>query len=348
MELVTEPDIDLPRDAKNFAQELQLILRYLDVSEANMEKGQMRCEVNISLTKEKDAKIKNKLGTKVEIKNLNSFRVVEEAIKYEIKRQTEVLEKGEKVIQETRGWDDNKKLTISQRKKEEAHDYRYFPEPDLPPLETSDFKNQALKEIPELPSQRRKRLKEEYNLSDKDIELFVVYKNLGEYFEKVMSEFRNWVKEDDCKEKVDKKEFLELVKLCSNYITTDLQGLLKGASVCDKSFLITPENFAELITLIYKKKISSKLAKIILGEMFKAGADPSHIIKENGLSQMTDQKELNKIIEKVISVNEKAFSDFKGGKANAMQFLIGQVMALTKGKAAPDLISKILKQILEN
>jgi len=341
MELVTEPDLNSAKEARKFAEELRLILRYLRVSDADMEKGQMRVEVNISLSKDKN------MGTKVEIKNLNSFKIVEKAIDYEIERQTEVLDKGKKVVQETRGWDETKGITVSQREKEEAHDYRYFPEPDLPTLHLDKKFIQEIKaEIPELPQKRRGRLAQEYNLGEKAIEIFTFYKDLGEYFEKVMSELRNWIKETEMKREVKKDEFLKLTKLATNYIITDLQGLLKGASVVGEDFLITPENFAEFVTLIYKGRISSKIAKTVLEEMFKTGADPSHIIEEKGLTQVTDTGEIEKIIKEVISKNPKAIEDYKKGKENALQFLVGQVMAATRGRAKPDSVQKLLKKLL--
>jgi len=333
MELVTEPDINSAKETRKFAEELQLILRYLDVSSADMEKGQLRVEVNISL-----AKKEGELGTKVEIKNLNSFRVVERSIDYEIERQTKILNSGKKIIQETRGWEDIKGVTIGQREKEEAHDYRYFPEPDLPPLHiTSKTILEIKAEIPELPQKRRERLKREYGLDEKSIEIFVFNKDLGEYFEKVVSEFDP---------RLPREKLSNLIKLSTNYLTTDLQGLLKGASVIGEDFLITPENFAEFIALIYEGKISSKIAKMILEEMFKTGADPSHIIEEKGLIQIIDEAEIEKIVKKVISKNQKAVSDFKKGKKTALQFLIGQVMAETKGKANPEIVKKILKKLL--
>jgi aspartyl-tRNA(Asn)/glutamyl-tRNA(Gln) amidotransferase subunit B len=299
-----------------------------------MEKGQMRVEVNISLSKKKGV-----LGTKVEIKNLNSFRSVERAIEYETKRQTELLKKGEKIIQATRGWDDVKGITVSQREKEEAQDYRYFPEPDLPPLHFTKKEVAEIRaEIPELPQQKRERLKREYELDEKSTEIFVYNKDLGEYFEKVISEFPP---------NLPREKLLKLIKLATNYLITDLQGLLKGASVTGEDFLITPENFAEFITLIYEGKISSKIAKMVLEEMFSTGADPSHIIEEKGLVQITDEAEIEKIIKEVISQNKKAVEDFKKGKANALQFLIGQIMAQTKGKANPKLVNKILKESLD-
>ncbi|NCO80193.1 Asp-tRNA(Asn)/Glu-tRNA(Gln) amidotransferase subunit GatB [bacterium] len=350
MELATEPDITSAKEARKFAEELQLILRYLDVSEADMEKGEFRVEANISLR----LQTTDKLGTKVEIKNLNSFRAVEKALDYEIERQTKVLKAGKKIIQETRGWldeitassrrvagarvDDVKGVTVSQREKEEAHDYRYFPEPDLPPLHnTKEFVNKIRAEIPELSRQRRERLAKEYKLDKKSIEVFVQNKDFGEYFEKVISELPP---------KIPKNQLPRLIKLATNYLITDLQGLLKGASVTGEDFLITAENFAEFITLIEEGKISSKIAKMVLSEMFSTGADPSHIIEEKGLSQITDEAEIEKIIKEVISKNPKAVEDFKKGKENAFQYLIGQIMAKTRGKANPQIVKDILSKTL--
>ncbi len=333
MELVTEPDIHSTEEAKRFAEELQLILRYLDVSHGDMEKGQMRIEVNISLSDSE------KLGTKVEIKNLNSFRAIEKSIEYEIKRQTKILESGKKVGQETRGWDSIKEVTKSQREKESAHDYRYFPEPDLPPIEWNEKDIQGIRaELPELPEQKRKRLEREYELSEKEIEVFVINKELGEYFEKVISELDP---------NMSNQQLLKAIKLSSNYLISDLLGLLKGLSVESERFLITPENFAELIALIYKGTVSSKIAKAILLEMFKTGADPSHIIEEKGLSQITDESEIEKAAQRVIAQNQKAIEDFKKGKENAIQFLVGQVMIQTRGKAHPEAVKEILQRLLK-
>jgi aspartyl-tRNA(Asn)/glutamyl-tRNA(Gln) amidotransferase subunit B len=335
MELVTEPDIESPKEARKFAEELQLILRYLEVSDADMEKGEMRVEANISVSEKKDT-----FGTKVEIKNLNSFKAVEKALEYEIERQRKVLESGKKVIQETRGWDPAREITFPQREKEEAQDYRYFPEPDLPPLEiTQEMIEKIRAEIPELPQQKRKRLKREYGLDEKSIEIFVKDKDFGEYFEKVVSEFDP---------NLPREKLSRLIKLATNYLTTDLLGLLKGASVKGEDFLITPENFAEFITLIEEGKISSKIAKIVLEEMFKTGADPSQIIEEKGLVLITNEKEIEKIAHQVVSENQKAVSDFKRGKEAALQFLIGQVMAKTKGKVNPKLAREILLKILKS
>ncbi len=341
MELVTEPDLTSGEESYNFAQQLQLIFRYLGVSDANMEKGQMRVEANISISASKE------LGTKVEIKNLNSFKVVRKAIEYEIKRQSQVLDRGEKVIQETRGWDEKKQITVSQRTKEQAHDYRYFPEPDLPGLNFEKKYIQDIQaEIPELPQNRRIRFKDEYGLKESDIEIFVSNKDLGEYFEQVVSEFQEWLKSEDNKD-IGEKGYKDLAQIASNYILSDLLGLLEGMSVKDRKFLITPENFAEFVFLLYKKEMTSRISKIVLKEMFEKGTDPSDIIKKMGLTKIENKEELGKIIEEVISQNLKAVKDFKEGKEEALQFLIGQAMARTKGKASPDMLKQLFTKALE-
>jgi len=350
MELVTEPDIESAKEAREFARQLQLILRYLEVSQANMEKGQMRVEVNISLrkTEHQSLNVKSGLGTKVEIKNLNSLRAVEKAIEYEIKRQSEILAKGQKIIQETRGWDEKKEITSSQRRKEEAHDYRYFPEPDLPPLKfDKEFLEKIKAKIPELPQQRRERFQREYQLSEKEIELYIYQKELGEFFEKVMSELRNWIKEKRFQDRLKESEFKNLAKITSNYIASDLQGLLAGKLVSSPDFKITPENFAEFCSMIYLKEISSKIAKTLLVEMFRTGKDPSQIIEEKELKQITDSQELEKIIKEVMEKNPQPVDDYRKGKEAALQFLVGQVMKETKGKASPEIANKILKKLLE-
>ena len=338
MELVSEPDIKSGDQAKKFAEEFQTILRYLKISDADMEKGQMRVEVNISLNKAGE-----KFGTKVEIKNLNSFRSVEKSIDYEIKRQSEILGEGGKIIQETRGWNDVQEKTVSQREKEEAHDYRYFPEPDLPPLVfTKEEIERIKKEISELPEQRRKRFKKEYLLEDREIDFFIQNKDLGEYFEKISSEIGVWTKDRG----IAQNESKNVLKLSANYIINDLQGLLKGISVGGEDFLITPENFAEFTTYIYEGAISSGSAKIILSEMFSTGKDPSDIIKEKDLGQVSEIGELEMIAKKIIEENPQAVDDYKKGKGNASQFLTGKAMAATKGKANPQTLQELFKNLL--
>ncbi|MDO8601063.1 MAG: Asp-tRNA(Asn)/Glu-tRNA(Gln) amidotransferase subunit GatB [bacterium] len=328
MELVTEPDIASAAQAKKFAEELHLIMHYLDVSDADMEKGEMRVEVNISLSSDK------KLGTKTEIKNLNSFRSVERAIDYEIKRQTELLEKGEKIIQETRGWDDAKGVTFSQREKEEAHDYRYFPEPDLPPLNHSkEFISKIKAEMPELPEHRQNRFKKEYKLDEKSIEIFVYNKNLGEYFETVVKELASDLGDED-KSSSSPFAIAQVVKLASDFlINTEV-----------KNYKIPPKNFSQLITLIKDKKISNTAAKEILPEI--VNNDPAKVIKERGLEQVSDEAEIEKIAKEVIFQNQKVVEDYKKGKTNALQFLTGQIMAKTKGKANPRIVNMLLKDLL--
>jgi aspartyl-tRNA(Asn)/glutamyl-tRNA(Gln) amidotransferase subunit B len=334
MELVTEPDIRSAEEVKQFTKELQLILRYLGVSDADMEKGQMRVELNLSLSRREE-----ELGTKVEIKNINSTASVISATEYEIERQTKVLESGKKIVQETRGWDDARGITVSQREKEEAFDYRYFPEPDLPPLSFKKEEIDKIKQIiPELPHQKRKRFKREYELDEKSIDILVYNKRLGDYFEKVISELEPRLKPE---------KLSNLTKLASNYLISDLQGLLKGVLISSNKFLITPENFAEFIGLIYYGKISSKIAKIVLEEMFKTGADPSNVIETKGLILIDDEAEIDKIAREVISKNPKAVSDFRQKKENAIQFLIGQVMKETKGRASPQLVKEMLIKIID-
>ncbi len=349
MELVTEPDISSGAKAKKFCRELQLIFKYLGVSDADMEKGQMRCEVNISLSQKSKVK-SQKLGTKVEIKNLNSFKSVEKSIAYEIKRQSELLKKGEKILQETRGWDENKGKSFSQRAKEEANDYRYFPEPDLPPLEITalgtDFKNS----IPELPAEKRKRFSKEYKLPEQDIEILISDKKLAEYFEETVSELDSWVR--DKKLPAKGKERLKMVKSAANYLIGDIQYLLAQAKSDASVFLladkIIPENFAEFVALVYQGKISTAAGKTVLSEMFTTGKDPSDIIEEKGLLQESGKGALILAIEEAIKNNPGSVRDYKAGKTQALQFLVGKVMSATKGRANPKIVIELLEKKMEN
>lgn len=362
MELVTQPDISSGAEAKKFCEELQLAIRYLGISNADMERGEMRCEVNVSLSKSQ------KLGTKVEIKNLNSFKAVERAIIYEIKRQSDLLESGEKATQETRGWDDNKQNTFSQRSKETAKDYRYFPEPDIPALKIpppflTEMAGQAnsfgfsygkdgtgkfhIPNVPELPQQRRERFNREYRLPEKDIEVLVVNKNLGEYFEKVISEMKAWDKAIH-RVKIENtiKHLSRLTKLTANYLITELRRLMRELGVENTGDIkITPENFAELIILIHNGEVSSSGAQQVLREMFKMGTDPSQIVEQKGIRQVSDSGELESIAISVIKNNPKALEDYKNGKEAALQFLVGQVMRETKGKANPQIAQEILTKM---
>ena len=336
MELVTEPDLHDAKSAKEFCEELQLVLRYLGASDANMEKGQMRCEANISISSG------NELGTKVEVKNLNSFRAVEGAIEYEIKRQAKILESGEKVKQETRGWDENKKITFSQRSKESAHDYRYFPEPDLPPMEFGDEYVENLKAtIPELPEQKRKRFKEEYKISDTLVEILVRDKDLSAFWEKTTSELKDWLKGES------EEKILKATSVAVNYFMSDFLGLIKEKEILVSEILVQPEEFAELIKMIVKNEISSRGAKDVLRFMVEHGGDPSTIVKDKGLGQVSDEKILEEAVKKVLAQNPDVVSDYKKGKTNVLQFLVGQVMKETKGAGNPEVIRALLTRLME-
>jgi len=339
MELVTEPDIETGAEARLFCQNLQQICRYLGISDADMEKGHMRCEVNLSLHLEGEEKLS---GTKVEVKNINSFKFVEKAIEYEIERQTEVLEKGEKVVQETRGFDSTRNITVSQRKKESAHDYRYFPEPDIPPFNFSDEYVAELKlRLPELPAAKRARMVEEYKLSPENADVIVDEKNLADYFEQVVSELEEKIKSDEIN--ADREKCL---KLAANYMTNDLQKhfVQYGESIAD--IKITPENYAEFVGIVAEGKINSSAAQAVLAEMYKTGGDPSQIIEEKGLLQMDDAVELEEMVDLILGNNQKSVEDFKAGKDNALQFLMGQVMSASNGKANPQMVIAMLKKKL--
>jgi len=363
LELVSGPDIHSSQQAREFCQKLQLVFRYLGASDADMEKGQMRCEVNISLNQK--SKIKNqKLGTKVEIKNLNSFRSVEKAIDYEIKRQGDLLDRGEKIIQETRGWHDAKQITFSQRAKEQAHDYRYFPEPDLPPLDLTSKNSPWVieyikRQLPELPDQRLARLQQEHGLPIKQAEVLVSSYELGDYFENVVSELRAWLKtglepamtnnKNFCSESVASSQIvLSPIRLAANYLITEIPKLLVLHQKSMADLKITPENFAEFIALICQDKISSSGAQSLLVEMFRTGGDPSNIIEAKGLAQVSDQLALEQAVLDVIKNNPQPVTDYQAGKTNVLQFLVGQVMKQTRGQANPKIAQEILKKKLLN
>lgn len=335
MELVTEPDIKSGEEAVKFAKELQLILRHLDISDADMEKGHLRVEANISLRPEfpiPNFQFSNQLGVKVEVKNLNSFKAVGDAIDYEIQRQEEILEKGEKVVQETMGWDENKKQTISQRLKEEAHDYRYFPEPDLPSLDLSEFDLEKIKgEVAELPQQRRERFVQQYGLTVEQADILVSDLPFSDYFEKSVREFKSFYPSGN-------------LILVYNYLISDLKGLMKenGENIGDLK--ISPRQFAELIAAISKNEITTRVAKDVLKEMFLTGISFISIIKEKELGGAVEKGELEKAVEEVISANKKAVDDYKKGQENALQFLIGQAMAKLKGRANPNELKELFKQ----
>jgi len=324
MELVTEPVITSAKQAGDFARELQLVLRYLGVSEASMEKGQMRVEANISCRPEGQ----KEFGTKVEVKNLNSFKSMEKAIDYELKRQEEALERGEKIVQATHGWDEAKQVTFLQREKESSHDYRYFPDPDLPKLYVSqieEFKN--LKEtLPELPEAKRDRYRSDYAIKDEDIESFITDEALGKFFDDMTKIFAG-----------DKN----LIKLASNYLTSDFLGIRKTNL---EALLPGEADFAELIKMAGVGDISSRGAKDILAILVAGESNPRKIAEAKGLLQKHDEGELSAVVETVILANPKVFEDFKSGNDKVLQFLVGQGMKESKGSANPGVLAKLFTE----
>ena len=333
MELVTKPVIHDAETAVAFAKELQLLLRALGAGEANMEKGEMRVEANISIATPSDTR-SGKFGTKTEVKNLNSFRSVGGAIAYEIKRQTKILNDGGKVVQETRGWDDARNETYSQRKKESSHDYRYFPDPDIPKLKLSEIEEFSVtelsKEIPELPWIMRERFKKDFGMTDKEVAVMIDSPVLATYYQSVISKFGNEAKK---------------IKLATNYLLTDFLGLLAKENVSIETGLKSvPSNyFGEMINMIASGDLSSAGAKQILSIMKSTpNISPETIAKTHNLIQKSDTGTLVPIIEKIVADNGKVVSEYKAGKVASLQFLIGQAMKATKGSANPEMLKKLL------
>ena len=337
MELVTEADFENGKDTRAFCQKLRQTLRYLDASDADMEKGQMRCEVNLSLYPEGADRLS---GTKVEVKNLNSFKTVERAIEFEIKRQTEALDAGQKVIQETRGWDEARGETISQRKKESAHDYRYFPEPDIPPFDFSEEYIAGLRRtLPELPDAKAERFANEYQLPVADVIILTEEKEFSAYFEEVASELADKKASGEMQAEIPRA-----VKLAANYMLTEIRKHLSERGEKTKDIPFTPENYAEFISLIADKKINSSAAQSVLAEMYQGGDnDPSHIVSRLNLAQVSDTGELEGVVDGILAANAKSVADFQAGKENAFQYLIGQVMKETRGKANPEVVATLLR-----
>ncbi len=353
MEMVTEPVIRDAVTAKKFCQRYQQILRYLNISDADMEKGQMRCEANVSVQEKGkweyvDGEIKPKgdyqINPKVELKNINSFKAVEKAIEYEIKRQIRALKNGEKLIQETRGWNETKGETVRQRIKETSADYRYFPEPDIPPLNISAEMIAEIKtHLIELPPEKKKRFIRQYNFSDEVAEILVSDKHLADYTEQVISELRAWIKANgDSWERQKNK----LAKTAANWLISELFKHLKTDNKTIRDLNITPENFAELVALVYQGKINSSAGQKILEVMYTRGGDPTDIMAELGLEQLDDEAELEKIIKDVLARNQKQVEQYRSGKTNVLQFFVGQTMAATRGKANPKKVIEILKKLL--
>jgi aspartyl-tRNA(Asn)/glutamyl-tRNA(Gln) amidotransferase subunit B len=325
IEIVSEPDIRSPQEAKQYLERLKAILQYIEVSDCKMEEGSLRCDANISLR----PKGGDKLGTKAELKNLNSFRAVERALEYEVQRQTEVLNRAERVIQETRTWDEARGITSSMRSKEEAHDYRYFPEPDLLPvvLEAS-WIEEIRSQLPELPHARSLRFQKEYGLSEYDAELIVGSKDMAEFYEETVSLFPE-------------------PKEVANWLMVEVQRLLRSSEQEIESCKLTARNLAQLLQLVKNGTISGSVGKNVLEEIFATGKAAQEIVNAKGLSQISDETELREIIAKIVAENPKSVTDFKAGKGKAVGFLVGQVMKQTRGMANPQLTNKLLTEYLQ-
>ena len=323
LEIVSEPDMRSSEEAKNYMEELRNIVRYIGVCDGNLEEGSMRCDANISIM----PKGSKEFGTRAEIKNVNSFAALQRAIEYEIERQIEIVEEGGQVVQETRLWDDNARETRSMRGKEDAHDYRYFPEPDLMPLEISrEWVEKIKSEMPELPSQKRARY-QEIGLSEYDASVIVEQMGLALFFDKVLELGAN-------------------PKTAVNFIMGEIAAYLKEDHIEVTDTKLTPENLAELIALIEKGTISNNIGKQIIIEMLKDGTKASVIVEKKGLSQISDEGAIKELVQKVVDAHPNEVEAYKNGKTNLLGFFVGQIMKETKGRANPKTVNQLLREII--
>ena len=326
LEIVTEPDIRTPEQARTFIQELKSIIEHLEVSDCKMEEGSLRCDANISLRQHGSSD----LGTKAEVKNMNSFRALYRALQYEIERQEDVLAGGGKVVQETRHWDADANVTTPLRTKEYAFDYRYFPEPDLVPLELDRaFVDEVRAGLPELPVERRRRFRDEYELPEHDSVVLTSSKAMGDFFEAAVGEGAD-------------------PKTASNWMMGELSAFLNARNIEVENILVTPAQLAAMIGLLGKGIISGKIAKSVFEEMLASGKDPDAIVKEKGATQISDEDELIHLIEEAVEENPASVEDYRKGKEKALGFLVGQVMRKTKGRANPQMVNELLKRSLED
>lgn len=326
MEIVSEPDIRTPKEASEYMRKLRTILRYLGVCDGNMEQGSLRCDANVSVRPKGSAE----LGVKTEIKNINSFKFVEKALDYEIKRQIRILEEGGRIIQETRLWDSDSGKTVSMRTKEEAHDYRYFPEPDLVPIVVEkEWIEEIRRTLPELPDAKRARFISEYGLPEYDADFLVSEKAMADWFEEAV-------------------RLGGQPKAVANWIQGDLMRLLNEDNRSIEECPLNPEKLVGMLKLIENGTISGKIAKTVFEEMYKTGKDAEEIIKEKGLTQISDSSVIEKAIEEIISKNPSEVERYRAGEEKLFGFFVGQVMKLTKGKANPQLVNEILKKRLHN
>lgn len=326
MEIVSEPDIRTPKEAAEYMKKLRAILRYLGVCDGNMEQGSLRCDANVSIRPAGQ----KEYGTRAEVKNINSFKFVEKALEYEIKRQIKVIEEGRKVIQETRLWDSNKGITESMRGKEEAHDYRYFPEPDLVPITAAaDQKwiDEIRSSLPELPYKKRERLVSEYDLPEYDADFLASEKSTAEWFEEAVRSGGQ-------------------PKAVANWIMGELTKLLNEENKSIEECQLKPKQLTEMLKLMDNGTISGKIAKTVFEEMYKTCKDAETIVKEKGLVQISDESAIEKAVDEVISKNPKEVERFKAGDEKLLGFFVGQIMKLTKGKANPQIVNEMLKKKL--
>ena len=332
MEIVGHPDIRSPEQARQYLTSLRSILQYIGVTTGNMEEGSFRCDANISIRPEGS----KEFMTRTEVKNMNSFRSVYNALNYEVKRQRGIVEEGGRVIQETRGWVDTKGITVSQRTKEYAHDYRYFPEPDLPELlPNEDWIGEIASSLPELPAHRLRRFVADYGLIQYDAQLLTSMKDTADFFEDVLA--------------VDSKENLALLKRAktvSNWMLGDVLRLLNVDGCTIGQSKLKPEHLAELVNLVDNGTLSTNLAKVVLENSFKTGQYPIEIAKQNGFIQISDTSVVRDAVIEVINANPKAVDDYIKGKEQAAGFLVGQVMSLTQGKANPTIVVDFVRREL--
>lgn len=325
MEVVSEPDMSSADEAYAYLSNLKQIMQYGLISDCDMEKGQMRCDVNISLK----PKGRKEFGTKIELKNLNSFRAIHRAINYEISRQAEILNEGGTLQQETRGWNDDKGSTYLMRVKESAHDYRYFPEPDLTPIcFTKEDIEKLREEIPELPAQMAERFVRDYELTTYDAQVLTAEKELAEYFDKGARKTKS-------------------PKNMANWIISELLRELASAEVSIRETKVSTEDLAKLIDMISSNVINGRIGKVVFAEMFETGKAPEVIVKEKGLVQVTDESAIVEFVKKAIADNPNQVAEYKAGKSAVLQYLVGQIMKISRGKANPQAVIKILKGLLD-
>ena len=331
MEIVSEPDMRSPEEAREYLMKLHSILQYLGVSTGNMEEGSFRCDANVSIRPAGSTKFLSK----VEVKNMNSFKAVFRALAYEVERQRKVLEEGGRLVQETRGWIEEKGVTVSQRSKEQAHDYRYFPEPDLPPLAVSrQWVEEIKSRLPELPDARRERFISQLGLSRYDANLLTTTRAMADFFEGCL----NLMPQGVDKEKK--------AKTVANWLLGEFSRMLNVTNIEVKDAKVEPVHLVEMLDLIDKGTLSTKMAKEVFEEMFHSGKGALQVVQEKGLVQISGASELEEIISQVLAANAAAVADFKQGKEQSLKFLVGQVMKATKGQANPQMLNELLRKKL--